>query len=167
LTRQDRIRDFLNRGFAPMSILRSGAAAGLGQVREVNPEWDQGMEGYSLRFASKYGHRLVRLTLESTSSAFLGQDLRYEPSRAAGFWPRTGHALTRVFVARKNDGSHTFASSRFGAAFGAGLISRTWHPRDDRTIGSGLRSGATSIGISAGMNVVREFWPEIRKLFGR
>jgi hypothetical protein len=39
------------------------------------------------------------------------------------------------------------------------LISRLWQPKSTRSVRSAMLSTGTSIGVSAGFNVAREFWP--------
>jgi hypothetical protein len=45
---------------------------------------------------------------------------------------------------------------------GGGFISRLWHPDSYQTAASGFAATGVGFGAEAGMNVVREFWPEIR-----
>jgi hypothetical protein len=42
-----------------------------------------------------------------------------------------------------------------------------WQPARLRTASGGIASAGVSLGADAGANLVREFWPEIRRFFGR
>ena len=43
---------------------------------------------------------------------------------------------------------------------GTGLISRAWQPAALHTVSSGVASGGDhALGVDAGTNVAREFWP--------
>jgi hypothetical protein len=51
-----------------------------------------------------------------------------------------------------------------GAIYSANMISMSWHPDRFRATSDGVRAGNIRVGSTAAVNVVREFWPEIRRL---
>jgi hypothetical protein len=53
-------------------------------------------------------------------------------------------------------------AGEISGAVGSGLISRLWQPASTRTLAAGFTSAGITLGVDAGQNVVREFWPEIR-----
>jgi len=76
---------------------------------------------------------------------------------------RMKYALVSTVVTHKTTtGKRTPALGRISGDFGSGLISRAWQPARLHTLGSGLATGGIMLGVDAGSNVVREFWPEIR-----
>jgi hypothetical protein len=49
------------------------------------------------------------------------------------------------------------------AVIGSATISHQWYPDRLNTAGHHFERAGTSLGISCGMNVLREFWPDIKK----
>jgi hypothetical protein len=95
--------------------------------------------------------------------AMLHEDPRYFRSDRTGFLPRVADSARNVLIVRRDDGSRAPAYGRVVGAFGGGLISRTWHPEGERTVGRGFRSGAVTLGYDAALRIFHEFWPDIRR----
>jgi hypothetical protein len=58
-----------------------------------------------------------------------------------------------------------FSFGRVSGTLGGSFISRTWHPERQRTVGNALRNAGISLGAEAGWNLLREFWPDIKRVF--
>jgi hypothetical protein len=159
MTQPQRLREFLQDTFNPVSLVSTAASAGLGQWRDSPHQWKQGGEGYGRRYASSYAQRIVSATLMFGASSVLHEGNRYVPSGQSGVGNRVRYALKNTFLARRDDGSRRISISRIGALAGASLISRLWQPQGtDRFRTAGINFG-TSIGVTMGFGVVREFWP--------
>jgi hypothetical protein len=167
LTGSERFDYFLHHTFGPMAIARSVVWSGLAQAADTPPEWGQGMEGYGKRLAAKFGQHTAKASIQDGTAALLHEDPRYIPSGRTGFRPRLAYAAEHAFLIYRNDGTPKFADSRLIGCFGGAAIARAWYPRGDRTYADILKSGATSFGIDAGMTVVKEFWPDIRRGINR
>ncbi len=109
--------------------------------------------------------RAVRGTLEYGVSAALHEDNRYFVSGQTGFFRRTKYAVVSTLLARHDGGNQSFSFSRIGSAAGAAFISRAWQPRSITSAGDGTVSFGISMGSDIGFNVVREFWPSLRRHF--
>jgi lysozyme family protein len=71
--------------------------------------------------------------------------------------------LSRIVVARKDSGGHTFNFSEFlgnGAATG---ISTLYYPAQDRAVSSSLSNWSTQLAVDALGNELKEFWPDIHR----
>jgi len=167
LTVGGKLRFYLKATYGPRPLLTMAASAGLNQWRDFPTEWGQGMEGYGRRFASRVGQRTVNNSIRFGVGAALREDPRYFPSERKGFLPRMGHALAYTFVARTDSGGRTFAVSRFAGAFGSAFISNTWHPAGVDDTNHALGRAGIALAVDAGMNVVREFWPDVKRVFRR
>ena len=159
ITGGDRLRWYLKATISPLSFVTSAASAGFGQWRDRPKEWREDAEGYGLRFASSYGEHVVRQTLMFGASSVLHEDNRYLRSGQSDVGPRISYAVGSTFLARRDNGSRRLSLSRIGAFAGAALISRLWQPGSTRSPRSAAVNLGTSIGVAAGFNVVREFWP--------
>jgi hypothetical protein len=156
-------RSLLQQSFGKPAFIRSGIAAGWGFIRNSPHEWGRTTAGFGKQFASSFGRHLVKGTVQFGVGALRKEDLTYHRSDQAGFGLRLRHALVSTLVARKTTtGRPTMALSRVSGNFAGGFVSRLWQPARLRTVGSGFATTGISFGADAGVNVIREFWPEIR-----
>jgi hypothetical protein len=147
------------RSLDPWELFRASVGAGLDQWRDYPSNWGEGWDSFGVRMASHFGEHLIKEEIEFGVEAFDHEDPPHGKSGLSGFWPRTRYAVVRTFV-RENDHGHLMpAYSRFVGDYGAGFISREWYPARFQTVGQGLEAGTISLGLDAGMNVLREFWP--------
>ncbi len=167
MTGREKFRYYLKSTYGPEAGAYYAASAGLKQMKDGVPEWGQGAEGYGKRLASSVGRRAVKYSIQMGLGALLGEDPRYLRSDQSGVWRRALYAAGSTLVAQKDGGGRRPAYSRFIGAFGASYISRQWHPESYRTTGEYLSSGAISIGMDAAKNILKEFWPDIRRKMRR
>jgi len=165
LTVADKFTIYTKKTYGPGAVLKSGVIAGISQARNRPAEWGQGWDAYGDRFGSSMGQRAVANTVSFGVGALRGEDPRYFPSGQAGISARIGSALTQTFVVHTDHGGRTVAIGRIAGAFGGGFVSRTWKPEDHGLIRPGFQSGAISLAAGAVSNVMREFWPDIKKRF--
>ena len=159
MTGSERVMQFLKDSASPNAFLSSAASAGLGQWRDRPHEWKQGWDAYGTRYESSFAEHIVRETLKAGSAAMFHEDDRYYRSEEPGSGARIGHAVSSTFLARDDHGARRFSFSRIGAIAGAALISRLWQPHSTSSLRSAGVNFTISLGVSAGMNVAREFWP--------
>jgi hypothetical protein len=165
MTRSERLRHYLTGLVDVESIMRAGASAGLKQISNKPPEWGGGMEGYGYRYGDVFAQHVVRRTIQAGVAAALHEDNRYFVSHQTGFFHRAGYALKSTIMARHDNGEQYFSVSRFSGAAGSAFISRIWQPRSLNTPGDGAVNFGTAIGVDAGFNVFREFWPDLKRHF--
>jgi hypothetical protein len=98
----------------------------------------------------------------------LHEDNFYYGSGEHGFWKRTKYAVKSSVLARGADGTQHFSISQVGSTAGAAFISRLWQPRSQDTAADGAKSFGISLATNAGVNVLREFLPDVaRHIFRR
>jgi hypothetical protein len=149
--------------FGKRAAVRVGASAGIQQLRNSPHEWGQGASGFGKRVASGFGQHIIKNSIQYPIAALRHEELGYRPSGKKGFGPRLGYALSSTVITHKTTtGQKTLASGRISGAIASGFISRAWQPARLHTFASGATSGGIMLGVDAGSNVVREFWPEIR-----
>ncbi len=160
LTASERWRLYFISAFGPGAILRSAAAAGITQWDGTPKEWGYGADAYGERFGNYFAQYIMLKTLESGAAAALHQDDRYFRSTDTGFWKRTKHAVTSVFVARNEAGKEQFAYAHVGATLGTAFISRIWQPRSEDSAGDAAVSFGANMAADMGWNVFKEFCPK-------
>ncbi|PWU06039.1 MAG: hypothetical protein C5B51_13175 [Terriglobia bacterium] len=167
MTSSERLRHYLTGTFGPGSFATAVAHAGLDQLRESPTEWGQDGGAFAQRLGNAYAKHAIRGTLEYGASSALHQDDRYFASGETGFWRRTKYAIASVFLARRDDGQRTFATARIGSAAGTAFISRAWQPASTSGAGNAASSFGFTIASDLGTNVIREFWPDLKRRFHR
>jgi len=175
LTSEEKMR----RGFR--NAFLSPQAYALPFVSAVITEWgeddlphkdtdDRVADGLS-RFAIKFGRRATNNLLGGVYSSVFRQDPRYERAEGKGAGARIVHAASRVFVTRGDNGRHQPNYTRFASQLSSSALSNLWEqstPGHDR-IGTDatFRRFGNSFITGALFNVINEFLPDIKKIFGR
>ena len=146
---------------SPYLYLGSAAGAGIATLRNDPPEWRD--EGYTKRYASYVGTILVKNTISQGTAAVLEYDPRYQHCDCRGIWPRTSHALIWTFLTKNANGATRFNLPMLTGAYGAGMLSTYWYPSRYNPLTDGVRFGSRQVGVNVGVDILREFSPEIRR----
>lgn len=155
--------EYAKHAVSPFSLLRAAAGAAITQATNTPHEWGQGATGFGKRLASAFGKHLTKKAIQYPVARLTHEALGYQRSDQTEFKLRLRHALiATVYTTKTTTGKKTVATNEFAGAFGSGLISRLWQPASVRTVGYGFLSGGITLGVDAGSNVLREFWPDIR-----
>ena len=147
-------------------LLMLGAAiAGIGQWTNENPSFGQGMAGFARRFGTSYADQAIgNMMTEAIFPAFLHEDPRYFRRGNGSKWSRTFYAASRVFVTRTDAGNWRFNYSEVLGNAAATAISNAYYP-DNRTVGANVAKLGQQIGIDAASQVLKEFWPDLKRKF--
>ena len=168
LNGQQRWRLFLNENFS----LTTGAyfrafGSALPDHLDNRPEsWDQGAEGYLRRVGDRFARFTLSSALEHAGATVSGQDPRYVRCKCDGFWRRFGHASQMTLLTYNSEGQKRFFWSRFAGAFGGEAISAAWNP-EVRWDVRGYQGAIQQVGATWVFNVIREFSPDIKRVFAR
>jgi hypothetical protein len=149
--------------YGPDAIAGSALYDGLLQELDYPKEWRQGTVGYAERLASTLAYSGIRNTLGFGLDTALHQDPRYYRVGDSGFFRRMGHVIGGTFVTRTDAGGQTFATWRFGSAYGAAFLSNEWYPDRLNTVKLGFVQGSAQIGFDVLANLRTEFWPDVKK----
>jgi hypothetical protein len=159
MTGRERMNYYLYSLTGPQAFVYSAAQAGVNQARNAPQEWGQGAEGYGRRFGSAYGQHVIGTTVGNVIAFGLHEDNRYFKSGQTGIG-RLSYAIKSAFLARHDDGSRFISFSAIGGAAAGAFISRAWQPPSTSSVGDGAVSFGIAAGVSAGLNVAREFLPQ-------
>jgi hypothetical protein len=157
LTQSERNKLFVKDLCNPISFVESAASAGWGQLRDKPPEWREGGEGYSKRYASSVAQHVTGETLKFGLASLLHEDNRYVPSGRPAVASRLWYALVSAFRSRDDQGQRQVSYSNIGSLAGASLLSRMWQPASTGGAGNGAVRFGISVAFAGGMNVAREF----------
>ena len=167
LTVGEKYQFTLRRSVDAGELMRIGAGASLDQARNDPREWGRGWDSYGVRMASHLGQHLLKEQIVFAVRALDHEDPRPILSGMTGFWPRTRFAVVHTFITRNDNGQSMPAYGRFAGDYAAGFVSRLWFPDRFHTAGAGFKARTGALAVDVGMNVLREFWPEIRHGFRR
>jgi hypothetical protein len=159
-----------DRGFwwdliSPRALLATAPGTLLDQIHEFPKEWGTGVQAAEKRAASLYGQFVVGDLIERGVKAIDKENTRYRRLGAGNFFTRTGHAIAFTVTARKPDGSFTPAYSTLANDYGSWAIATLWSPRSLRNPESIFEWGTGNVGVRAGGNFLREFWPDVKSIF--
>ena len=137
------------------SLAVVGIGVGISHARNSPRQWGQGASGLAKRAGVGFAGHAVKTTVEYAVAAPLHEDLHYDRSPSTKFMPRLNHALIRTVVARNTrSGNQQIAAGKLSGHAALGAFSAAVVPA-----ASGASTAGISIGVSAGSNVAREFWP--------
>ena len=148
----------------PIWLLAAGFA-GMYQFENEEPSFGQGVKGYFKRYGTSFvDQSMGNMLTEGVFPSLLHEDPRYFRQGTGGAWHRVGYALTRILVTRTDAGTKRFNYSELiGNSIAVG-VSNSYYP-DDRTVGDNLQKLGMQLGTDAISNVMKEFWPDVKRRF--
>ena len=158
-------KPFFKRWFSLEALGATVPGAVLQQVHDWPDEWGKKRLGFEKRVGSLYAQFAVGVLIEDGVKAIHPEDTRYRRLGKGNFFKRTGYVIAGTVAARTPDGGRTVAWSLPANAYGSWAIATLWSPREYRTAGSILEWGTAGMGVTAGTNMFREFWPDIKSVF--
>jgi hypothetical protein len=168
LSGKERWNRYLHDAFwSPGVVLRAAGPALGAHLKNEPPAWGQGAEGYGKRFANRFGRFALKETYEAAGAAALGHEVRYVRSGRTGFLPRAAHALSANFVTYDRNGQRAPHVARLGSVFAAEFTGNLWMPAGYGDTSTALRGVGIELGVSTGFNLIREFAPELKRMFTR
>jgi hypothetical protein len=147
---------------APNYVI-GGIFAGLYQLQDDHPGFGQGVAGYAHRYGTSYADQVIgNMLTEGFMPVLLHEDPRYFRKVHGSVMGRIGYSLTRVLVTKTDSGRTTF---NFAEVVGNGIgssIANLYYP-DERGLGDTGSRMATQIATDALSNLLKEFWPDIKR----
>jgi hypothetical protein len=149
------------------TVVGTAAGAGLGMAMNTNSGYGQGAEGYFKRWGAGMAFASSNQLIGTYAIASLThQDPRYFVQNSGKFKSSVKYAVSRIFVARYDDGHTGTNWAQILGPLGAAGVGNTYLPSENRTVGHTFENYAISEGLAAGVNVLREYWPRINKKLG-
>jgi hypothetical protein len=125
-------------------------------------QWGGGFEGYGRRVGSRIATAWLQGTFQAAGAAALHEDVRYITSGQTGFKRRALHAVVYSFLTYNNEGRPTLNIANLSSYYAATAVSVLWVPGRGNTATYALSNGSEQIALSIPVNMLQEFWPEIR-----
>jgi len=159
---------FLRTSVSPFNFVAAAGTAGIWQATQDRTQgFGQGWEAYGSRFGAALADRESSDFFKTfVLSSMLRMDPRYFRKGTGTTGSRLGYAISRVIVGRTDKGHATFNAPEILGNVGSAGLSNLYYPESDRTASRTMETAALNIAADAGWNVLKEFGPEIRRVFG-
>lgn len=167
LLREEKIRSYRKETLTAEALVGCALKGAMSQALDFSGQWGDGPEAYAARMGSNMARSVVKNSIRMGLDTAMGLDSRYRPSPESGFWNRLGHSLASTVLAHKDEGGRTLGVPALAGTYGSAFAANAWYPRTANSPQDALIRGTTSLGWTAGKNVFKEFWPDIRKALGR
>jgi hypothetical protein len=154
--------------FDPMAFVVAGMYAGVGQIARQNESWGLGAQGYGKRYGAAVADQVSGTFFqEAIVPALFHQDPRYYRKAEVSFRSRLRYALSRTVTIRSDGGKPQFNAPEFLGNAMQFALSVTYYPPESRTAEEVGTKYAAQIASDAFFNVLKEFWPDIRRRMSR
>lgn len=159
---------FLRHTWSPFNMFVAAGDAAIWQATQTSKEgFGQGWDAYASRFGASMANRESADFFKTfLFSSAMRMDPRYFRKGSGGFGSRFGYAISRVIVGRTDHGRAMFNAPELLGSAASAALSNAYYPESDRTVNRSAASMGLNIAADAGWNVLKEFGPEIRHLFG-
>lgn len=147
--------------FSPGAVLGYAAGAAISQGINSPKEWGQGWGAYGKRFASSFGSTAIGNTVEYGTSFVFHDDNRYFRATGKSFGARLGNVIISPLIAHNDHGGRRFSTSALLGGAAASTIPLAWSPPSWQGGSQVALNAAIWYGETAGINLVREFFPSI------
>ena len=146
------------------SFLIVGVLAGKGLYSNSIPSLGHGPAGFRRYYWREFTDQASgTFFTEAIYPALTHEDPRYYTLGTSGFFKRASYALSRTFITKNDRGTHEFNISEIGGNASEAALSNLYYPAGERGFSKSAKNFATQTVITAAANVLKEFWPDIRK----
>ena len=166
LDAEQKFQLFVRTTVEPVTFLGSAVSAGVSQAQNEDREFGQGAEGIGKRYGAAFADRATwNFFGKFFYPAVFQQDPRYFRQGRGTTQSRLGHALAHSFVARSDSGNAMPNLSLWAATASTVAVVNLYHPGNSRGFGPAAQRFGIAIGGSMGIDILREFWPEVVRKF--
>jgi len=163
LTAKEKFKLAAEDSFDPYAYPVAGIFAGVAQAQNSPTSWRQGWGAFAKRYAASFADQTdENIMTEAVVPALLKEDPRYFRMGQGSFLKRSGYAMSRIWITRRDAGGRTFNWSEIGGAAGSVAISNLYYPAESRTLSRNLSGWGTLVAEDTFFNLLKEYWPDIR-----
>lgn len=140
-----------------------------GTLAQAEGQWrgyGGGFPGWGKRIGASLADTEARKFIQSFAlSSVLHQDPRYFRSHSQNHLMRAAYAVSRVAITRSDSGKEVFNSSELLGTLFTASLQNSYYPGRQRGLERTMERFWTSFTSDATSNLLKEFWPDIRRLF--
>jgi hypothetical protein len=162
LSNRQKFELFADESVAPSRFLSSAFGAGIGQAQNSLEGYGQELGGYGKRFGSSMATAAANNFFGTfLISSVLHRDPRYFVTLHGGAGHRIGYALSRIVVARTDEGKDAANWAGMLGPLLAESVANSYLPVKEQTAGRTFQRYGIRIGLNTASNALREYWPTI------
>ncbi len=151
----------------PGTFALAGLFAAQGQLTASAPSFGTGAGASAKYYAAALTDFVVGdVMTEAVFPSLLHQDPRYFRRGTGRGWARLGTALGQIVWTHADRGGSQFNLSEIAGNAAAVGIGNAYYP-DNRTLAGNLSKLAIQLGVDAASNVLKEFAPDLDRLFSK
>src|SRR5215510_2590130 len=167
LTPRQKFKIATQDSFDPGAVVLGALFGGEGQLTNANPAFGHGASGYARYFAASYADVVIgNYMTEAIYPSMLHQDPRYFRRANGSAFSRMGSAVGQIFWTHTDSGRMQFNFSEILGNSTGVAISNAYYP-DNRNASDALTKLGIQIGVDMTANILKEFSPELNRLFSR
>jgi hypothetical protein len=137
------------------------------QLTNSNRAFGQGAAGFGRYLGAAYGDFVIgNYMTEAVFPSLLHQDPRYFRRGTGGGWARLGYAIGQSFWTYNDSGRRQFNYSEWLGNSATVAISNAYYA-DNRNARDNVSQLGVQIGVDTAANILKEFYPDIVRKFGR
>jgi hypothetical protein len=156
-------QDSFDRG----TFVLAGAFAAESQLSRSNPSFGDGVAESGRYFGTAYADFAIGdFMTEAIYPSLLHQDPRYFRRGTGSVLSRLGYAAGQIFWTHTDSGGSQFNYSEVLGNSTAVAISNAYYP-ENRDVTDGVIKLGTQLGVDMGANILKEFSPDIYRMFSR
>jgi hypothetical protein len=145
------------------SYVLAAAFAGISQLDNSNPSFGQGLKGYARRYASGVADQDIgNFMTEAVMPSLFHEDPRYFRRGQGSVGGRIMYAVSRVAVTKTDAGGRSFNFAEFLGNGTVAALGNAYYP-DQVGFSSTMQRMFTQIGTDAISQVLKEFWPDVKR----
>jgi hypothetical protein len=162
LSTKQKFELFADESVAPSRFISSAAGSGISQARNSLDAYGQEIGGYGKRFGSSMATAAANNFFGTfLLSSLLHRDPRYFVALRGGPGHRIGYALSRIVIARGDDGKDAANWPGILGPLLAESLANSYLPVKEQTAGGTFQRYGLRIGLNTASNALREYWPTI------
>jgi len=146
--------------------ITTGFFAGLSQISGSGNEiYGQGVKGFAYRYGVNYADQIIgNYFPEAIVPMLFHTDPRYFRKGEGSKWSRVEHAVGFIFVCKSDSGRTVFNVNEFVGNAMAASVAISYHT-GNRTWGDGVQQMGSFLVSDMIGQVLKEFWPDVKRYF--
>jgi hypothetical protein len=149
------------------TFVLAGLFAAQAQWTQAAPSFGHGVPAFGRYYAAALTDLIVGdFMTEAIYPVALHQDPRYFRRGTGSAWTRLGYAVGQIVWTHTDHGTGSINVSELGGNATAVAIGNLYYP-DGRTLSKNASRWGWQIGTDVGANILKEFWPDLNRAFGR
>lgn len=168
LSSGQKFRLFFRSEIDPWPFLLSAIVGGLNQASDSEPQWGQGVQGYSKRFGASYSDSFIgNFFGNAVLTSVLREDPRYYQKGTGSKMKRFLWAATSTVWCKRDNGKWGPNYANVGGNMIGAAIGRIYYPASERTVNDTVSDGLTVSAEGIVGSEIIEFWPDMARYMKR